>query len=109
MTTLRSTDGGEPELLVEIVPPLLILKINRSFARNAMTKAIAEDIASALDTLDSSPDLGSRPEIGVNGAGRRFCFETYQVIEERTYARACSSIADRPRSRQDRRTVRLRT
>ncbi|MDO2361281.1 hypothetical protein, partial [Mycobacterium avium] len=42
---------------------------------------------------------GSRPETGVNGAGRRFCFETYQVIEERTYARACSSIADRSRSR----------
>ncbi|WP_208618353.1 hypothetical protein, partial [Mycobacterium nebraskense] len=25
----------------------------------------------------------SCPETGVNGAGRRFCFETYQVIEER--------------------------
>jgi hypothetical protein len=36
----------------------------------------------------------SRPKAGVNGAGRRFCFETYQVIEERTYARACTSIAD---------------
>ncbi|WP_264002367.1 SDR family NAD(P)-dependent oxidoreductase [Mycolicibacter arupensis] len=38
--------------------------------------------------------FGSCPETGVNGAGRRFCFETYQVIEERTYARACTSIAD---------------
>ena len=37
---------------------------------------------------------GSRPKTGVNGAGHRFCFETYQVIEERTYARACTSIAD---------------
>ena len=37
---------------------------------------------------------GSRPKAGVNGAGHRFCFETHQVIEERTYARACTSIAD---------------
>lgn len=60
---------------------------------------------------DGSPGivqrLRSRPETGVNGAGRRFCFETYQVIEERTYARACTSIADRPCPRQDRRAVRL--
>src|ERR1700677_4122970 len=34
----------------------------------------------------------SRPETGVDGAGHRFCFATYQVIEERTYARACTSI-----------------
>ena len=70
MTTLRSTDGEEPELIVEIVPPLLILKINRSFARNAMTKAIAEDIASALDTLDSSPDLAVAV---ITGLGGNFC------------------------------------
>lgn len=41
-----------------------------------------------------SDHVRSCPETGVNGAGRRFCFETYQVIEERTYARACTSIAD---------------
>lgn len=70
MTTLRSADGEEPELIVEIVPPLLILKINRSFARNAMTKAIAEDIASALDTLDSSPDLAVAV---ITGLGGNFC------------------------------------
>jgi hypothetical protein len=38
--------------------------------------------------------IGSRPKAGVNGAGHRFCFETYQVVEERTYARACTSITD---------------
>ncbi|BBX72574.1 hypothetical protein MSHI_04800 [Mycobacterium shinjukuense] len=36
------------------------------------------------------------------GPGHRFCVETYhviedQVIEERTYARACTSVADAPR------------
>ena len=55
---------------------------------------------SGLGTLWANrvPDFNciarSRPKAGVNGAGHRFCFEIYQVIEERTYARACTSIAD---------------
>lgn len=51
----------------------------------------------------------SRPKAGVKGAGRRFCFETAKSSKERTYARACTSIADRSCSRQDRRVVRRRS
>lgn len=55
------------------------------------------------DEVFTPPEFaGSRPKAGVNGAGHRFCFETYQVIEERTYARACTSITDRSCSRKDR-------
>ena len=54
---------------------------------------LVREIAAATHT-DPFGNQGSRPKAGVNGAGHRFCFETYQVIEERTYARACSSITD---------------
>jgi enoyl-CoA hydratase len=65
------TEGvDEPELIVEIVAPLVILKINRPAARNAMTKAVAEGIAEALDTLDSRSDLAVAV---ITGLGGNFC------------------------------------
>ncbi|MEY8017451.1 transposase [Mycobacterium servetii] len=89
-------------------------KYDREFREGAVRivretgKSIAQ-VARDLGIHEGTLGNWSRPETGVNGAGRRFCFETYQVIEERTYARACTSIADRPCSRQDRRVVRLRS
>src|SRR6185437_9748692 len=62
--------GQESELIVEIIPPLVILKINRPAARNAMTKAAAEGIASALDKLDASPRLAVAV---ITGVGGNFC------------------------------------
>ncbi len=59
------------------------------------------------DHYDGPRPARSRPKAGVKGAGRRFCFETAKSSKERTYARACTSIADRSCSRQDRRVVRL--
>lgn len=59
-----------PELIVEVVPPLVVLKVNRPKARNAMTKAVAEGIAEALDRLDSSADLAVAV---LTGLGGNFC------------------------------------
>lgn len=60
----------EPELIVETDGPLLVLKINRPHARNAITKAVAEGIAAALDDLDSSSELQAAVLTGVGG---NFC------------------------------------
>jgi enoyl-CoA hydratase len=62
--------SDEPELIVETDGPLLVLKVNRPHARNAMTKAVAEGIAAALDELDSSADL--RVAV-LTGLGGNFC------------------------------------
>ena len=48
----------------------MVLKMNRPAARNAMTKAVAEGIAAALDQLDSSPDLAVAV---ITGMGGTFC------------------------------------
>ena len=65
------TEGvDESDLVVEFVPPLVILRINRAAARNAMTKAVAEGIASALDTLDATADLAVAV---ITGDGGNFC------------------------------------
>ena len=50
------TDAG-PELLVERRGPVLVLQFNRPRARNAMSLALAEQIAAALEELDSDPTL----------------------------------------------------
>lgn len=60
----------ESELVVTVVPPVLILKINRPSARNAITKAVAEGIAAALDRLDSFSDLAVAV---ITGVGGNFC------------------------------------
>lgn len=64
------TETSDSELIVEIKPPLLVLKINRPDARNAMTKSVAEGIASALEHLDSSPELAVAV---ITGSGGNFC------------------------------------
>ena len=61
---------NEPELLVERRGAVLVLQFNRPQARNAMSLALAEQIAAALTELDEDPTLS----IGVlTGAHGTFC------------------------------------
>src|SRR6516162_6805752 len=102
--TTRCGDDAVAGLNEALLVKAADAKLLRTDKLRADTTVVEGDVGYPTDS-----GLRSRPETGVNGAGRRFCFETYQVIEERTYARACSSIADRPCSRQDRRVVRSRS
>jgi enoyl-CoA hydratase len=59
-----------PELIVEERGRVLVLTMNRPAAKNAMSLAMALQIAGALETLDARADLG----VGViTGAGGTFC------------------------------------
>ncbi|MDI5929674.1 crotonase/enoyl-CoA hydratase family protein [Rhizobium leguminosarum] len=58
------------ELLVERRDSLLVMTLNRPEARNAMTQALAREMASALDELDGDETL--RAGI-LTGAGGNFC------------------------------------
>ncbi|MEY9212200.1 crotonase/enoyl-CoA hydratase family protein [Thermobifida halotolerans] len=65
-----TVNGDAPDLLVEERGRVLVLTMNRPGARNAMSQAMAHQIAEALETLDSRPDLS----VGViTGAGGTFC------------------------------------
>ncbi|TFZ02876.1 crotonase/enoyl-CoA hydratase family protein [Ramlibacter henchirensis] len=58
------------ELLVERRDGVLVMTMNRPEARNAMTQALAHEIAAALDQLEGDPAL----RIGIlTGAGGHFC------------------------------------
>lgn len=59
-----------PELLVEERGRVLVLTMNRPAARNAMSTAMAQQIADALDALDSRPDLSVAV---ITGGGGSFC------------------------------------
>jgi enoyl-CoA hydratase len=64
------SDSDTAELLVETRGPVLIMQLNRPQARNAATLEMAEAMASALDALDSQPEL----RVGIiTGAGGSFC------------------------------------
>ncbi|VWX51848.1 crotonase/enoyl-CoA hydratase family protein [Novosphingobium sp. 9U] len=58
------------DILVEAIDGVLEVTINRPQARNAMTKAVAEAIAAAMDRLEREVEL--RCAI-LNGAGGTFC------------------------------------
>lgn len=58
------------ELEVEERGRVLVLTMNRPQARNAVTLAMAEQIAGAMDTVDSRPDLSVAV---ITGAGGTFC------------------------------------
>ncbi len=61
---------SEPELRIETDGSVLILTMSRPERRNAMTRALGEAIAAALDDLDQRPDLS----VGIlTGAGGTFC------------------------------------
>ena len=58
------------EVLTSEEDGILVVTINRSEAKNAMTKAAAEGIAAAMDRLDSDDNL----RVGIlTGAGGTFC------------------------------------
>lgn len=58
------------ELIVERSEGVLVMTLNRPEARNAMTQALAREMAGALDQLNDDPEL----RIGVlTGAGGHFC------------------------------------
>ena len=59
-----------PELIVEERGRVLVLQLNRPQARNAMTLALAEQIAAALTMLDERDDLTAAV---IGGAGGTFC------------------------------------
>lgn len=58
------------QVLTEVRDGILIVKINRPEAKNAMNQAAAEGIAAAMDRLDAEDDL--RVAI-LTGAGGTFC------------------------------------
>jgi enoyl-CoA hydratase len=62
--------NDEPAVLTERRERVLLITINRPDQRNAVNAAVANGIASALDTLDADADLS----LGVlTGAGKAFC------------------------------------
>ena len=64
-----SAEETEP-VLVETSDGVMVITINRPKARNAVTAAVAEAVAAALDELDKSDDL----VVGIiTGAGGTFC------------------------------------
>ena len=71
MSTETTTAGQDaPDVLVDERPGVLVITINRPQAKNAVTLAVAEGIAAALDTLDARPDLSVAV---ITGAGGSFC------------------------------------
>jgi enoyl-CoA hydratase len=58
------------EVLVEVFDGILEITINRPEAKNAVTLAVAESVAAALDELDGRQDLA----VGIiTGSGGTFC------------------------------------
>jgi enoyl-CoA hydratase len=71
MSTETTTAGqAAHDVLVDERPGVLVVTINRPEAKNAVTLAVAEGIAAALDTLDARPDLSVAV---ITGAGGSFC------------------------------------
>lgn len=70
-----STDTSEASSTREVVvdyetPGIAVITLNRPHTRNAVTRAVAEQLADALDALDRRDDLS----VGViTGAGASFC------------------------------------
>ena len=66
----EGTAPGGPELTVVERGRVLVMTMNRPESRNAMSLQMAQEIATALDLLDSRPDLS----VGViTGANQTFC------------------------------------
>jgi enoyl-CoA hydratase len=70
MTAMTDPTPVAREVLVDIDDGVMVITINRPEARNAVTLAVAEGIAAALDEFDARDDLA----VGVlAGAGGTFC------------------------------------
>lgn len=70
MTTEINETTTTGEVLVSYEPGVAVITINRPHARNAITQAVAEGIAAALDELDRRDDLAAGV---ITGAGGSFC------------------------------------
>ncbi|HEY1322405.1 MAG TPA: enoyl-CoA hydratase-related protein, partial [Streptosporangiaceae bacterium] len=57
------------EVLVEAADEIAVITINRPQARNAVNKAVATQLAGALDDLDARPDVNA---LVLTGAGGTF-------------------------------------
>jgi len=71
-TTDRSSTpaAAEPEVLVITDAGVMVITLNRPAAKNAVTYAVSERVATALDELDARDDLA----VGIiTGAGGTFC------------------------------------
>ncbi|WP_188189705.1 crotonase/enoyl-CoA hydratase family protein [Nonomuraea sp. SYSU D8015] len=70
MTKESSTAAAGDDVLVRHESRIAVITINRPHAKNAVTRAVSEGIAAALDELDRRDDLS----VGVlTGAGDSFC------------------------------------
>jgi enoyl-CoA hydratase len=66
---MADTANGRPEVVVTAEQGVMVITINRPHARNAVTLAVAEGVAAALDELDARADLA----VGIiTGAGGTF-------------------------------------
>ena len=67
---MAETANGRPEVVVMAEQGVMVITINRPHAKNAVTLAVAEGVAAALDQLDARDDLA----VGIiTGAGGTFC------------------------------------
>lgn len=70
MTTHNHESRTSDEVLLSYRPGVAVITINRPHAKNAVTRAVSEGVASALDELDRRDDLS----VGIiTGAGGSFC------------------------------------
>lgn len=94
--------GDQPDLLVEERGRVLVLTMNRPRARNAVSVAMAEQIAAALDLLDRRDDLSVAVITGADGtfcAGmdlKAFGRGERPVIEDRGFAGVVERPPDKP-------------
>ncbi|MEI2714288.1 MAG: crotonase/enoyl-CoA hydratase family protein [Nocardioides sp.] len=66
----RAGQGAEAAVLTDVRGHVLVVTINRPEAKNAVSGAVAQGIAAAMDRLDSADEL----RVGVlTGAGGTFC------------------------------------
>jgi enoyl-CoA hydratase len=66
---MAETAHGRPEVVVTAEEGVMVISINRPHAKNAVTLAVAEGVAAALDELDARADLA----VGIiTGAGGTF-------------------------------------
>jgi enoyl-CoA hydratase len=67
---MAETANGRPEVLVTAEQGVMVITLNRPHAKNAVTLAVSEGVAAALDELDARDDLA----VGIiTGAGGTFC------------------------------------
>ncbi|MEU7829860.1 MULTISPECIES: crotonase/enoyl-CoA hydratase family protein [unclassified Nonomuraea] len=70
MTTESGTTAVGDDVLVRHESRIAVITINRPHAKNAVTRAVSEGIAAALDELDRRDDLSAAV---LTGAGDCFC------------------------------------